>query len=176
MRRLTRLVTSSIIWISTALFVLVAALWILSYVRPWGLTWSRPQADEDVSYGIWYEFGHLAFQRTLSTPMFYNRETRPAPVDVLGFAATRTPRDASLPVEGVPIYWVPRLYVHVPLWLLFFSTGLPACTGIRRMLMSRRWYRRRSSNLCASCGYDVRATPDCCPECGTKVDGRETPR
>jgi hypothetical protein len=53
--------------------------------------------------------------------------------------------------------------VWVPYWLVVAITGLlPAWRTFAR----HRRSRRSRLNLCASCGYDLRATPDRCPECG----------
>jgi hypothetical protein len=53
--------------------------------------------------------------------------------------------------------------VVVPYWALCSLTAtLPA-------IWSWRWYRRRRRGVagcCQQCGYDLRATPDRCPECG----------
>jgi hypothetical protein len=54
----------------------------------------------------------------------------------------------------------------VPYWALAAGTGVvPAmwlCVGVRRL------YRRRRG-MCARCGYDLRASTDRCPECGTAI-------
>ena len=52
----------------------------------------------------------------------------------------------------------------IPYWApLLFAAVLPAASlsGWRRR---RRWM---CAGLCPSCGYDLRATPGRCPECGT---------
>jgi predicted amidophosphoribosyltransferase len=61
-------------------------------------------------------------------------------------------------------------HVGMPHWLLMILFMLlPAWAGVRRI---RAWLRRRRQErlgLCANCGYDLRATPDRCPECGMVV-------
>ena len=56
-----------------------------------------------------------------------------------------------------------------PLW------GLAVVFAILPMLQINRWWRRRRRRvrgLCARCGYDLRATPERCPECGAMVAAR----
>lgn len=56
--------------------------------------------------------------------------------------------------------------VFVPDWALFAAAAaLPAVWvgGLRRRLRRRR---RAERGLCRACGYDLRATPGRCPECG----------
>jgi hypothetical protein len=54
----------------------------------------------------------------------------------------------------------------IPLWSVFLLTaGMPSWV----LLVARsRWRRekRRKLGLCEHCGYDLRATPERCPECG----------
>ena len=54
--------------------------------------------------------------------------------------------------------------VRVPHWLLLAACGLaPAVWTVRRL----RAGGRAAAGLCRRCGYDLRATPGRCPECGT---------
>jgi hypothetical protein len=50
-----------------------------------------------------------------------------------------------------------------PLWFLFLMTvALPAAWLIRQ----RCYQKAQIGGRCPTCGYDLRATPDRCPECG----------
>jgi hypothetical protein len=50
-------------------------------------------------------------------------------------------------------------YIAFPLWLPAGLFGLPVIIRAARK-------RRTSSGHCSACDYDLRATPDRCPECG----------
>jgi hypothetical protein len=56
-----------------------------------------------------------------------------------------------------------RWEVIVPYYVLTLVTGVPACLWTTRRLWRRKMTGR---GLCPSCGYDLRATPGRCPECG----------
>jgi hypothetical protein len=53
--------------------------------------------------------------------------------------------------------------VLIPYWAILPPLALLPIAAIRRRLL--RWQRRRMG-LCRRCGYDLRRSPDRCPECG----------
>jgi hypothetical protein len=54
--------------------------------------------------------------------------------------------------------------VRVPVWSVMGAVTTP---WVLRWIRRRRDARRISGQLCRQCGYDLRATPDRCPECGS---------
>jgi hypothetical protein len=63
---------------------------------------------------------------------------------------------------GFGLAWKSELKLaYVPLW--FVEVGFICCS----VLLVYRSRRIKRPGFCSKCGYDLRATPDRCPECGT---------
>lgn len=54
----------------------------------------------------------------------------------------------------------PGSAIFVPYWFLLVLLLSPVWVRLKRAL------KRRAPGICVCCGYDLRATPDRCPECG----------
>jgi hypothetical protein len=58
--------------------------------------------------------------------------------------------------------------VTLPVWVVLLATGvMPGCLLLSSALS--RWGARRRRGIRCTCGYDLRASPERCPECGAAV-------
>jgi hypothetical protein len=57
-------------------------------------------------------------------------------------------------------------YVYFPHWCLAAALAVPA---VAHAIVARRG-RAENRNVCQTCGYDLRATPERCPECGAAAE------
>jgi hypothetical protein len=72
------------------------------------------------------------------------------------------------------------VHVHRGTWYEFRPRSAAACTALLSaltVLTEWSWRRgnRKTKGLCPTCGYDLRATPDRCPECGSPVPRASRP-
>jgi hypothetical protein len=102
-----------------------------------------------------------------------------------GFAGVRwggevLARGYGIPAGNTSYHFIARSRsVHLSWALIITIASLPAL-----VLLLLRYRRRRliARGRCAECGYDLRATPDRCPECGalaavtSSPQSRRTPR
>jgi hypothetical protein len=94
----------------------------------------------------------------------------------------RDPLDVDWRIAGIQYFRSDRRYftsgqmrawvwgfmiVTVPYWLLAVATAIPPAFMTARFLRHSNRRRRIKAGLCPNCGYDLRATPGACPECGS---------
>jgi hypothetical protein len=97
-------------------------------------------------------------------PTLRNTGMRPQPTYVLGFSTGemffRAPNSSEGSVPG-SMHWR-----AVPIWPATLLTAVLPILATRSILRRRRQCFQRKHGLCLSCGYDLRASPERCPECG----------
>jgi hypothetical protein len=172
LRRLLHIVLIFLTVLSLLFCLGSAFLWLRGYWRSDGFGWARPQPPDGQwtfflkvasgGGGFWINVGTQGpMQQDASTPegwywTTYGQSPRPYRAvsvtnrwgfghQIVGAAAVRS-----------------RAFVF-PAWL---PTALFAVLPLCRLAQAIRRRRRIVEGHCKSCGYDLRATPDRCPECG----------
>jgi hypothetical protein len=191
-RRLPRTLLHVLTVLSAVLFVATVALWVRSYVAT---EWFVYQRTDSVNRRWW----HFTFVSN-SGLIYISRPShdfnaiglaerhRKDRGDPDGFWYLRQPpeshwgrtrfgfkfvlSDVSYDSSGRSNF--PRAYI--PYWFVALMTAVLPCAWWGRRRQRRK---RRREHRCLCCGYDLRATPERCPECGAianeKVAGRNDP-
>ncbi|HEX5242755.1 MAG TPA: hypothetical protein VFW23_05780 [Tepidisphaeraceae bacterium] len=178
--------------ISLLIFVLVLALWVRS-------KWVLDGVDEIVTMPsrkfdigarsaqgrVWLSIGaypQIAGRWRLNWPKhFADGDSDRAGINLQGFRAGLQFRGwlradfgwaayRNIFLPGTPMASNVRLLA--PDW---FVALLASLLPLRWMVIRTRIRRLRESAQCVQCGYDLRASPDRCPECGAPVAGCSKP-
>jgi hypothetical protein len=175
--------------ISLLLFVAVAVMWARSYLWGDAVDWKRGNAVLEIRSGA----GHIALQRSpwfsgnfpngsfrrwsealVQTERQQERDIISGDVEFwdrwmwqpqreirfLGFTLSWAKGLTVQNWPGAHVFWS----VETPYW---FWLMVAAVAPGAKLLGWRLRLNQIKKGVCVNCGYDLRATPDKCPECGT---------
>jgi hypothetical protein len=167
--------------------VVLAALWIRSYFARDELT----SFQGPVQQQLFSDFGRLGYSFYSFDPeprtdqRWRWRRTRPDKTaaaagmhedhQVLGVAWDVRSEGRVYAFGAPPSYLVAREWWAPHLLVIALTGILPVLWAFRRQRRNRARPQPLRDGLCANCGYDMRETPDRCPECGTPAGPAPSP-
>ena len=162
---------------SGVMMLLVMSVWLRSYFAMDEVNY-QPRGDDVLhSYVVGWGHGYVGFlARAAGQPASFHvfwQSWRPYPPQ----AAWGVGGDEVIDLLGMRVYTGEELVIadttvrvvaiYLPCWhAALLSAAFPAVWLISRLGRRRVARQRREAGCCVRCGYDIRATPDACPECG----------
>jgi len=158
---LLRILRFSAITVMVLLLVVIGGLWAVSYKR---FAYANYRYSDQSGWYVLSDAGAVYVAKFDPPPPGY--EGPRGDITVEGLQGLKIERWRPLRMLGSPL---PSLgpahrYHIVPHWI-FLVPAAPLL--IRMAACQRRRTVRVKAGLCRHCGYDMRATPDRCPECGS---------
>jgi hypothetical protein len=139
------------------------ALWVGAYRQLRGVEWNR-----EPSY-IKVESAMGSIVVSWSSDLGYGHDIRllelPSPEDRLGYWPDRTFLGFGYQAAD-PVHREYPNAVQIPYWIVVIGLAI---IPVRQLWLVVGKRSKANNGLCSSCGYDLRATPDRCPECGRAV-------
>jgi hypothetical protein len=180
-RRLGRILRGALTILSILLCLASVAMWVRGYWRWDVVGWTRPVRHDaethDTQSGFFYVWssgggvvvygGYCspdAVRRLLVEGWYWNTSGR-ATVRYAGGLPTNRWGMKFETLRRAEIRWVRIIF---PAWSGAAVFALPSITRVALWVRRRR---RKREGHCMKCGYDLRATPERCPECGTAPAG-----
>jgi hypothetical protein len=160
MKRFRRWLFNGIAGVSLALFLATVTMWIFSYRRTFEEVRLIPNnvvGAETTGGSIGLVWSHWEPLGSGELPPATSNVSRQYPrVGVRWSYANVAPGQYPRQNKGFGIQ------LGLPCWLPTCILGF-----FPTVWLFKRPQNHRDPNLCCTCGYDLRATPDRCPECGT---------
>ncbi len=145
---------------AAAAFVAAVVVFVASFGN-WQLYWNRAAGLEG-GWSINLRGGRVVASRQHLASSYISMPSTPSWRNGGGFSFERRRFGGTGAVGGK----VMAEHLAIPLY------PVPLLSGLLLAWRIARWRRLRPPGCCVNCGYDLRATPDRCPECGTVQQGQ----
>lgn len=176
MKRLFRILAAVALLLFFTLLIASTALWIRSYSMGEQISW-RTDTNS------WFVTSAHGSFMVLVAPgdLMAERGSRWAHVTMPPFPTLPTTGLVMKPLflgiqtgTGDPFQAAPFSVFAMPWWHITIVSFLMTFPLTRFLLTTRRRKKRLQKGLCPKCGYDLRATPTQCPECGAIATTKPT--